>query len=81
MCIRDSPNTACVLNKFEQALFFYSVRYRSKEIEIFEDQLDAKAKAKAEDVVTQWFSQPRTKLDWDKIAVINDKVFYPRGAF
>ena len=53
---------------------FEFIRYRSQEIEIFEDQLEAKAKAKAEDVVTQWFSQPRTKLDWDKIAVINDKV-------
>ena len=56
-------------------------RYRSQEIKIFEEHLEEKAKAKAEDVVTQWFSQPRTKLDWDKIAVINDKVYPPTLLF
>jgi len=61
-------------SKFSYEQGNYIARYRSQEVEIFEDQLEAKARAKAEDVVTQWFSQPRTKLDWDKIAVINDKV-------
>jgi len=79
LCIALSCGVVVMLvsrcwSKFSYEQSNYIARYRSKEIEIFEDQLDAKAKDKAEDVVTQWFSQPRTKLDWDKIAVINDKV-------
>ena len=49
-------------------------RYREHEVELFEEQLDAKAKEQAERIVTGYFSKTRAKEDWDRIAVINDKV-------
>ena len=49
-------------------------RYREHEVELFEEQLDAKAKEQAERIVTGYFSKARAKEDWDRIAVINDKV-------
>ena len=49
-------------------------RYREHEIELFEEQLDEKAKIQAERIVNGYFSKTRAKEEWDKIAVINDKV-------
>ena len=49
-------------------------RYREHIVELFEEQLDTKAKEHAEQIVTGFFSKTRAKEDWDKIAVIKDKV-------
>lgn len=52
-----------------------SSRYRDAETALFEEALDAKAKAQAKIIVDQYFSKPRSKEEWDQIAAINDKVF------
>ncbi|CAK8675752.1 unnamed protein product [Clavelina lepadiformis] len=52
----------------------YIDRYRSNEIELFEDTLDKKAKEQAQRIVEGYFTKPRAKEEWDQIAVINDKV-------
>jgi len=49
-------------------------RYRDAEIDAFEDALSEKASAQAKLIVDHYFSKPRDKLQWDQIAVINDKV-------
>lgn len=49
-------------------------RYREAEIDAFEDALSEKASAQAKLIVDHYFSKPRDKLQWDQIAVINDKV-------
>jgi len=52
----------------------YIDRYREAEIDAFEDALSEKASAQAKLIVDHYFSKPRDKLQWDQIAVINDKV-------
>jgi len=52
----------------------YIDRYREAEIDAFEDALSEKASAQAKLIVEHYFSKPRDKLQWDQIAVINDKV-------
>uniref|UniRef100_F6Y4T2 Uncharacterized protein n=1 Tax=Ciona intestinalis TaxID=7719 RepID=F6Y4T2_CIOIN len=52
----------------------YIDRYRQSEIQQFEDELDKKAAEQAKRIVDGYFSKPRSKLEWDQIAVINDKV-------
>jgi len=57
---------------YEQGNFIE--RYRSSEVDAFEDRLSEKAREQAEAIVEHYFSKPRSKLEWDQIAVINDKV-------
>jgi len=52
----------------------YISRYREAEIEAFENSLSEKAAEQAKTIVEMFFSKPRDKLQWDQIAVINDKV-------
>jgi len=52
----------------------YISRYREAEIEAFENSLSEKASDQAKSIVDIFFSKPRDKLQWDQIAVINDKV-------
>uniref|UniRef100_H2YQQ8 Uncharacterized protein n=1 Tax=Ciona savignyi TaxID=51511 RepID=H2YQQ8_CIOSA len=52
----------------------YIDRYRQSEISQFEEALDTKAAEQAKRIVDGYFSKPRSKEEWDQIAVINDKV-------
>lgn len=62
------------LSKYSYEQSKYIEKYRSSEMELFDEALDAKAKAQAKIAVDQFFSKPRSKEEWDQIASINDKV-------
>merc|ERR1739838_833170 len=62
------------MGRFSYEQSSYIERYRAFEVDAFEGLLNTKAREQAEMIVASYFDKPRTKEEWDQIAVINDKV-------